>query len=54
MRRPFKTYMPADQIRLCNSKKLCIEARGENARVIVFAVAILLLASAAYTISRIK
>jgi hypothetical protein len=54
MKNDLSRYMPADQIRLCNTRKQCIEARGENAKIIVYAVAFLLLASAAYTISRIK
>lgn len=34
-------YMPTDKVRLCK-KDICIEARGENARIIVVAVSIVL------------
>lgn len=46
--------MPADQVRLCDANNDCIEARGENARIIVFAVVMVLLTAAAYYLSKIK
>jgi hypothetical protein len=49
-----RPYMPADQVRICNVKNQCIEARGDNAKAIVIAVVTLLLCTAAYYASKIK
>ncbi len=39
--------MLTDQIRICNAQNTCIEARGENARIIVLGIFLALLAIAA-------
>ena len=49
-----KHFMPLDQVRVCNKNSQCIEARGNNAKVIVFTLSILLISIAAYYISKIK
>lgn len=54
MKRNLIPYMPADQVRLCNSNNDCIEARGDNARFIVLAIATVLFAAAAYYLFKIK
>lgn len=54
MRKNLIPYMPADQIRLCNANNDCIEARGENARFIVAAIVVVLIATAAYYVFKIK
>ena len=54
MRNNLISYMPADQIRVCDANNDCIEARGENARMIVVAIVIAIFAAAAYYISKIK
>ncbi|MBX9785260.1 MAG: hypothetical protein K2X48_18395 [Chitinophagaceae bacterium] len=53
MKRNLIPYMPADQVRLCNANNDCIEARGDNARFIVLAVAAVLLAATTYYLSKI-
>jgi hypothetical protein len=40
-------YMPADQIKLCK-KDVCVEARGENARIIVAVLSMVALCVAFY------
>lgn len=49
-----KQFMPLDQVRLCNKKNICIEARGNNAKAIVFSLCILIVCIAAYYVSKIK
>lgn len=46
--------MPADQVRICTRQQTCIEARGDNARLLVFAVMLILLSGAAYYLSKLK
>lgn len=46
--------MPADQVRLCDAKNDCIEAMGDNARIIVLAVVTILVPVAAYYLSKTK
>lgn len=46
--------MPQDQIRVCNKESFCIEARGNNARIIVVAVVVTILTVALYYASKIK
>lgn len=53
MKRNLIPYMPVDQVRLCDANNDCIEARGDNARFIVLAVVTVLLATAAYYLSKI-
>jgi hypothetical protein len=47
MIKKFTPFMPADQISICNAQNTCIEARGENARIIVLGIFFVLLAVAA-------
>jgi hypothetical protein len=47
MIKKFTPFMPADQIRICNAQNTCMEARGDNARIIVLGIFIALLAIAA-------
>lgn len=54
MKKNLIPYMPADQVRICTANNECIEARGDNAKVIVIAVVILLLSTAAYYASKVK
>ncbi|NCU05118.1 MAG: hypothetical protein GXC73_14150 [Chitinophagaceae bacterium] len=52
MNRNVTHYLAKDQIRICHSNKVCLEARGRNAEVITTAVAVLLFASAIYYLSK--
>jgi hypothetical protein len=45
-------YMPTDQVRICNGKNLCIEARGENARALVASLIFLLMCVGIYYLSK--
>jgi len=44
MFKKFTPFIPADQIRICNAQNSCLEARGENARIIVLGIFLVLLA----------
>jgi hypothetical protein len=44
-------YMPADQIKICK-KDVCVEARGENARIIVAVLSVVALCAAFYYVSK--
>jgi hypothetical protein len=46
--------MPADEIRLCDAKGDCIEARGSNAQNIIAGVLILLVSISAYYLFKKK
>jgi hypothetical protein len=46
-------YMPADQIKICK-KDVCVEARGENAKIIVALLSLVMLCAVGYYISKIK
>lgn len=47
-------YMPADEIRLCDAKGDCIEARGRNAQNIAVGIVILLISISAYYLFKKK
>lgn len=44
------SYMPSDEIILCDAKGDCIEARGENARILTLGASVLFLGIAFYYI----
>jgi hypothetical protein len=46
-------YMPADQIKLCK-KDICVEARGDNAKLLVAAISLVLLCTGFYYLSKMK
>lgn len=53
MKQIYKYGYPVDKVKLCK-KELCIEARGQNGQLLIAVVAILILSTAAYYLSRIK
>ncbi len=46
--------LPSDEVVICDSNNNCIEARGENARMLVGGILLLLICTAAYYLSKIK
>jgi hypothetical protein len=48
-----KRHLSEDEIRICR-QDTCIEARGDNARIIIAAIAIVLICYAILQLSRIK
>lgn len=53
MQKLYKNPFPADKVRLCN-RNTCIEARGDNGRLLVFAVSLVLFSMALYYLSKIS
>lgn len=49
-----RKYAPVDQVRICTANNTCIEARGDNGKLITYAAVALILAVAAYYISKLN
>ena len=47
-------FMPTDEIRLCDAKGDCLEARGEKAKDIVTGIVILVISISAYYLFKKK
>ncbi len=52
MIRKYGSYMPIDQVRICNAQNTCIDVRGDNARILIIGILVVLMAMAMYYAKR--